>query len=118
MGKFRNIMTTIDTNPAKTIQFNPDKCSLLLTEIVELFQKHSPTEGEILVAYWNLGYTLGASIEGYIETGPSVEELKKSYYSKPTVGIALMLQGIEVTGWYQDHKKEITKEKDIKEKKE
>ena len=31
------------------------------------------------------------------------------YYSTPTVGIALMLQGIEVTNWFQDHEEEAVK---------
>ena len=112
MGKFRNTMTTIDKEPAKTIQFNPEKCSNLLSGIIELFQEHRPTEGEIIVIYGNLGYSLGASIEGYIDEGPKIEEIKKKYYSKPTVGAALMLQGIEVAGWYQDHKKEVTENKE------
>ena len=103
-------MTTLDKNPAKTLQFNPDKCATLLDEILEIFQRYRPTAGEIIVTYGNLGYQLGASIEGHQGNGPSIEELNKSYYSKPTLGTALMLQGIEVTGWYQDHEKENIKE--------
>jgi len=103
-------MNEIDKNPKKTLQFDPDKCSQLLSKLLEVFQESGPTVGEILVAYGNLGYSLGAAIEGHESTGPDVEELKKKYYVDPTVGTALMLQGIEVTNWFQDHKNETIKE--------
>ena len=104
-------MSQINKDPEKTLQFDPEKCGDLLSKIIEAFEEHKPTVGEILVIYGNLGYTLGASIEGYGSKGPGVEELKKEYYANPSVGTALMLQGIEVTNWYQDHEKETTKEK-------
>lgn len=103
-------MNEINKNPKKTLQFDPEKCNELLGKLLEAFQEHKPTVGEILVAYGNLGYTLGASIEGYQSSGPNVEELKKKYYQEATVGTALMLQGIEVTNWFQDHEK-TTKER-------
>jgi hypothetical protein len=110
MGTFRNSMSQIDKNPKKTLQFDPDKCNQMLSKLLEVFQKSGPTVGEILVAYGNLGYSLGAAIEGHESTGPDIEELKKKYYVDPTVGTALMLQGIEVTNWFQDHKNETIKE--------
>lgn len=111
MGASRSSMTQIDKNPKKTLQFDPDKCSQLLDKLLQAFQEHGPTVGEILVAYGNLGYSLGAAIEGHKSNGPDVEELKKKYYADPTVGTALMLQGIEVTNWFQDHEENVTKER-------
>lgn len=104
-------MNQIDTNPKKTLQFDPDKCSQLIGKLLEVFKENAPTVGEILVAYGNLGYSLGAAIEGHKSTGPDVTELKEKYYVKPTVGTALMLQGIEITNWFQDHKDETIKER-------
>ncbi len=77
-----------------------DKISACHTELIDIFQKYKLNIGEILITYGNLGYTLGASIDGHAGQGPSEEELKKAYYTTPTVGVGLMLQGIEVTGWY------------------
>ena len=111
MGASRSLMSQIDKNPKKTLQFDPDKCSQLLDRLLQAFQEHHPTVGEILVAYGNLGYSLGAAIEGHKSKGPDVEELKKKYYADPTVGTALMLQGIEVTNWFQDHEQETIKER-------
>lgn len=102
----------IDKDLKKTLQFDPDKSSELLKRLLEVFQDQEckPTVEEILVTYGCLGYSLGASIEGYDTTGPDIEELKKEYYSNPKVGTALMLQGILVTTWLQDHKEQTKKE--------
>ena len=101
---------TIDKNPKKTLEFNPEKCTNLLDDLIRVFQQHRPTVGELLVVYGNLGYSLGAGVEGYESTGPDIKELQQKYYSNPTVGVALMLQGIEVTNWYQDHEQKQEKE--------
>ena len=53
--------------------------------------------------YGNLGYSIGASIEEIEQgSGPTVEELQKSYYQNPTVGTALMLQGLLTSSWYDN----------------
>tara|TARA_Y100000310_G_scaffold345804_1_gene470188 strand:- start:10223 stop:10540 length:318 start_codon:yes stop_codon:yes gene_type:complete len=101
-------MTVIDKNPQQTLQFNPEKCSELLEKLIIAFQEYKPTVGEILVIYGNLGYTLGASIEGETK-GPDIESLKQKYYTNPSVGAALMLQGIEITNWFQDHEQQTSK---------
>lgn len=89
--------------PVTTDTFNAERCSDLYEDLVAVFQKHKPTVGEILIAYGNLGYTLGASIGHYDEKGPGLEELKKLYYSEPgRLDVALMLQGLTVTAWYED----------------
>ena len=73
-----------------------DKCHADLTKV---FQKHKLTLGEILSTYGRLGYTLGASIEGYKGTGPSIETLDRLYHTQPTLGVSLMLQGLTVITW-------------------
>lgn len=79
-----------------------DKVSKVHAELIKVFQKYSLNVGELLLVYGNLGYTLGASVDGHQGTGPSIQELKEAYYTQPTVGVALMLQGIEVTTWHDD----------------
>ena len=100
----------IDKDPPKTLEFNPDRCSELLSELIKAFRERSPTVNEILVVYGNLGYSLGAAIEGHQDRGPNVQELQEKYYKNPTVGAALMLQGIEVTSWSKDYEKQRIKE--------
>ena len=109
MGAIRYPMSEIDPNPPKTLGFDPEKCSKLLEQLVDAFTEVKPTVGEILVIYGNLGYTLGASIEGHKGSGPNIKEVKKRYYSEPSVGNALMVQGIEITNWFQDHQEETIK---------
>jgi len=90
----------------KTLSFDPDKCNDLYTGLVEVFQENKPTVGEIIIAMGNLLYTLGASIEGYGEKGPGFEELKKLYYMNPSkIGLAMMMQGLTMTTWYEDWEK-------------
>ena len=93
----------IEKDVKRTLAFDPDRCNDLYTELVEIFQKHKPTVGEIIIAMGNLLYSLGASIEKYGEKGPSFEELKKLYYMNPgKVGLAMMMQGLTMTTWYED----------------
>jgi len=108
------IMTTKDF--PKRLEFDPDKTNDTYEKLVNIFKDQKLTTGEILIAYGNLGYTLGASIAGYKGTGPSIEELKKSYYENPTVGVALMLAAFEITNWYEDWSKQKIKQEDTKEK--
>lgn len=99
----------------KKLEFDPDKVNRVYEKLVEIFQEEKLTVGEIIIAYGNLGYTLGASIEGYHEKGPSPEELEKLYYSHPTLGVALMVQAMTVTGWYEQwEKQQVNKVQDTK----
>ena len=86
--------------------FDPQKISDCHTELIDVFNKHKLTEEEIVLTYGNLVYTLGASMGGYSGKGPALEALKKMYYSNPTLDVALMLQGILITTWYDDHNKQ------------
>ena len=89
--------------PDKTLEFDPSKVNQAYEELVAVFQKYKLGVGEILIAYGNLGYTLGASIDGHAEQGPNTEELQKLYYSNPTVGVAMMLSGLTITSWYETY---------------
>ncbi len=74
-----------------------------LKELIETFNKHNLRIQDILLVYGNLGYALGASIEGYKGKGPDFDALQKKYYEKPTIGVALMLQGMTITSWHDDY---------------
>ena len=78
------------------LAFDDERCNAAYEDLVEVFQKHKLTVGEIIVAYGNLGYALGASIGGFSEKGPSPEELKKLYYEHPG------RLDLTVTTWYGD----------------
>lgn len=79
------------------------KASNALSEIIEVLKKYRLREQDLVLLYGNLGYSIGASIAGVDPAnGPTVDELQKAYYVKPTLGTAMMLQGILVTTWYSD----------------
>lgn len=102
--------------PKATLEFDPSKVEACYEELVEVFRKHKLRVGEILIAYGNLGYTLGASVAGYKAKGPDVEELQKLYYTKPSPGVGLMLQGITITTWYDQYANaKVENDKDNKE---
>lgn len=82
-----------------------EKITNCLSNILELIQNNRFKVGELILLYGNLGYSIGASIEGEAKT---IEELNKLYYTNPTVGIALMLNGAMVNSWFDDYNK-ITK---------
>ncbi len=88
----------------KKLKFDPEACTKLYEDLVKVFQEHKPTVGEIIIALGNLQYSVGASIGGYNnEKGPGIEELQKLYYSNPSVDVALMIQGLQTTTWFDDY---------------
>lgn len=74
-----------------------------LNEILDVLGGANLNVQELLVLYGNLGYYIGASIAGFTGKGPSLEEIKREYYSKPTVDVGLMLQGMLITEWEKDY---------------
>jgi hypothetical protein len=97
-----------------TLQFDPDKVQHIYDELINIFKCYKPTVFEILTAYSNLGYSLGASIEGFKDKGPPIEELQELYYKNPTLGVALMCQAVEVMGWGETYQKNQVKKEDTK----
>lgn len=103
-------------HPTKTLSFDPDKAAKLLEELLEVYQKHSPTVGELLTATSNLLYSLGSSMTAFYdptprEKGPSIDELNRLYYSEPgRLDVAMMLQGMTMSTWYADWERLQTKD--------
>lgn len=89
-----------------------EKASKALSDILLILKNAKLRTQDLVLLYGNLGYSIGASIEGYDPgaAGPTLDELQKSYYEKPTVGVSLMLQGILTTTWHED----LTKNEDKK----
>ena len=87
----------------RTSNFDPSKVESAYEKLVKIFQEEKLTVGEIIVAYSNLGYVLGASIEGITEERKSIGDLEKIYATEPTIGVALCLQSIHTATWYTDH---------------
>lgn len=100
----------------KTLRFDPEKASNLLSELIEVYQKHRPSVGETLAVTSNLIYSLGASMSPFYgvemgEKGPSIEELNKIYYSEPNrIDVAMMLQGLTMAVWYSSWEESQTAE--------
>jgi len=78
------------------------KVAKLVSQVIKLINKNQLSIQEMIVAYGNLGYHLGASIAGFTDKGPNIEELKREYYSNPTVDVGLMIQGLLITDWEED----------------
>jgi hypothetical protein len=80
-----------------------DKVANAVRDTLNLLNKHKLTARELIVFCGNVVHSVGASISG-IKDGntPGIEELKKLYYSKPTLDVALMLQGLLILTWEKD----------------
>jgi hypothetical protein len=78
---------------------NSEKTSEVLDKMLEVLKENKLNTLELIVLLSNLGYSIGASIEGFENSGPSFEELQKMYYSNPTVGVALMNQAMLLSSW-------------------
>jgi len=80
-----------------------DKANKALSALIETLAEYHLRAQDLLVVYGNLGYAIGASMEGHKgNEGPGLEELQQAYYTSPSVGIALMLQGMLITSWHSD----------------
>lgn len=78
-----------------------ERANQCLQELIGVLQKYNLRVQDLTVVYGNLGYAIGASVEGHKDgEGPTLEELQQQYYTSPTLGCALMLQGMLVTSWY------------------
>lgn len=101
-----------------TEETNTDKVSNCLGEMIDLLSKEKLTVPELILLLSNLQYAIGASIEGYKEDqkGPNLEQLKKVYYTAPTVGVSMMLAAMEMSTWHDSYLKQLqnTKEKEDK----
>ena len=77
------------------------KAGQALQELMDVLNKYKLRTQDLIAVYGNLGYAIGGTIESIDPSqGPSLEELQKRYYARPTLGVALMLQGMLTTSWY------------------
>jgi len=79
------------------------KVEKTIEKLHKIINKAKLSVPEILIAYGNLGYHLGASLAGFQGKGPDTATLKRFYYANPTVDVGLMLQGLMITTWEQDY---------------
>lgn len=81
------------------------KVARTVESIMKILNKAKLNIPELIVLYGNMGYHIGASMAGLqsIGQGPGIEELKREYYSKPSVDLGLMLQGLLITEWEKDY---------------
>jgi hypothetical protein len=93
------------------------KADKLYKDLMAVFRKHKPIVKDILLAYSNLGYNLGASIGGYKDKGPSVQELELMYATNPNIAVSLMINAINMNMWVDDLEKTVEDIKKEQEKK-
>ena len=96
----------------ETSNFNPEKVEKCLGQMVDLLGVEKLTVGELIILISNLQYSIGASIDGYEEKGPSLDKLRDMYYQDPTLGTALMLNAATISTWYDDWQEAIKKKED------
>lgn len=77
-------------------KINVEKCEKTLDELQDVLNKAKLNLQELVWAYGQLGYNIGATLEGVAFT---VDEATKEYYEKPRLGVSLMVQGLHVQTW-------------------
>ncbi len=97
------------TEVKDTDHTNTDKISDCLSQMLDLLSQKKLTVTELILLMSNLQYAIGASIEGYVEDqkGPNLDELKKKYFTNPTVGTSMMLAAMEMSTWYDSYVKQM-----------
>ena len=113
MPRKKNLQSTkVEHLESGDPELKPGKVDACLMDLIKVFNKHNLSIKELVVAYGNLGYTLGASIGGYQGKGPSIEELNKLYYASPSLAVSIMLQSMLMTTWIEDLDKPLTSKKE------
>ena len=83
-----------------TDSIDDKKVEKALKKLHRIFNRHKLSVPEIVVAYGNLGYHLGAAMAGFSDgKGPDYNTLQREYFSDPTVDVGLMIQGLMITAW-------------------
>ena len=77
-----------------------EKANQCLQRLITDLNEFNLRTQDVVVVLGNLAYAVGASIEGIGEDGPTLDELNQRYYTEPTLGTALMLQGMITTSWH------------------
>jgi hypothetical protein len=86
----------------KNNNINEKKVTSAINKLMTVLNKTKLNIPEIILAYGNLGYHIGASIAGFNNDGPGIDELKKEYYTNPTIDVGFMLQGLTISSWVED----------------
>lgn len=72
------------------------KCEQILDQVHEILNKSKLSLKELVWVYGQLGYNIGASLEGQAF---SPEDATKEYYTSPRLGVALQVQGLQTQTW-------------------
>lgn len=80
-----------------------EKANVCIEKILNTFKKYNLTVEEIILIYSNVGYSIGASLEGYKDKGPSPEKVQRKIYEDRTIGYALMAQSLMMNGEWLPH---------------
>lgn len=72
------------------------KCENALDKLQKTFNESKLSLKELIWVYGQLGYNIGATLEG---KAFNLEEVQKEYYTKPRLGIALQVQGLQIQTW-------------------
>ncbi len=81
------------------------KITKAVNQVLKILERADFNIAELILFTGNMTYFIGASIAGYQDKGPNIEELKREYYSSPGgpgIDIALMLSGLTTTSWLED----------------
>jgi hypothetical protein len=82
-------------------KINVDKCEKTLDDLQDVLNKSKLNLHELVWTFGQLGYNIGASLEG---DAPNIDEVTKRYYEDPRLGVALMAQGLHIQTWVNDIK--------------
>lgn len=105
------------TDPIEVIDEEEEekRASEALDRVINILKDYKLRTQDLVLLYGNLGYSIGASIEGLAgNEGLSLDEIQKKYYENPTLGVSLMLQGFLTTTWVEDYLKQQEGKKDGK----
>lgn len=82
--------------------------SPLMQDVITRLNQEGMAIEDLIVFYGSLGYLIGASIAQFElnDTIPNLQELELHYRTQPTVDVGFMLQGLLISSWVEDFRKQ------------
>jgi len=82
------------------------KCEKAREELQAVLNNNKLNLRELVWTYGQLGYDIGASLEG---EAYDLEAVEQKYFENPTVGVAFMIQGLTIQTWMTKELKDVKK---------
>ena len=88
----------------KKITLRTERIETVTKRVIdEIFNRSGLSVHEAVAVLGQVMHSMGASLAGYKDKGPTFDQLQKLYYEQPNnFAVAIMINGLLMQSWMQD----------------